>query len=61
MWSVQSETKIGAIIPASSLWLLAQHWFDGRLSLDWKPRPQAASQQLLTDAGCTGTFWSLEG
>jgi hypothetical protein len=61
MWSAQSETKIGAIIPAANLWLLAQHWFDGRLALDWKPRPQEASQQLLSDAGCKGEFWSLAG
>ena len=52
---------IGAIVPAIDLWGLAQHWFDGRLALDWKPRPRDASQQLLTDAGCEGKFWSLAG
>ena len=61
MWSAQSETKIGVIIPAATLWSLAQHWFDGRLALDWKPRPQELSQQLLTDAGLEGKFWSLAG
>lgn len=31
------------------------------MSLDWKPRPQEASQQLLTEAGFEGKFWSLAG
>jgi hypothetical protein len=60
-WSAEAETAIGAIVPAIDLWGLAQHWFDGRLALDWKPRPPEASQQLLTDAGFEGEFWSLAG
>jgi hypothetical protein len=61
MWSAQSETPIGEIVPAVNLWLLAQHWFDGRLAMEWKPRPPEASQQLLADAGFAGKFWSLAG
>jgi len=48
-------------VPAVNVWLLAQHWFDGRLAMEWTPRPQEASQQLLTDAGLEGKFWSLAG
>jgi hypothetical protein len=48
-------------VPAVNLWLLAHRWFDGRLALDWKPRPPDASQQLLADAGLEGKFWSLAG
>ena len=61
MWSAQGETPIGEIVPAVNLWLLAHHWFDGRLAMEWKPRSQEASQQLLTDAGLEGKFWSLAG
>jgi len=46
-------------MPASGLWTLAQSWFDGRLSPDWKPRSRAASQKLLSAAGFVGSFWSL--
>jgi hypothetical protein len=46
-------------VPAAKLWLLAETWYDGRLSPDWTPRPRAASQQLLSAAGFTGPFWSL--
>lgn len=46
-------------MPAANLWALSQSWFDGRLSADWKPRSRAASQQLLSDCGFAGPFWSL--
>ena len=59
MWSAQTETPIGEIVPASSLWLLSQSWYKGRLSFDWKPRARAASQQLLADAGFVSQFWTL--
>lgn len=48
-------------MPAANLWLLAETWYEGRLSPDWQPRPRAASQRLLTDAGFVGGFWSLDG
>lgn len=51
---------IGAVMPAGNLWALSQHWYDGRLSADWKPRPLDASQQLLAEAGFIGSFWSLQ-
>lgn len=60
-WSAQAEIPVGAVMPAANLWRLSQHWYDGRLSHDWKPRAVEASQQLLADAGFTGKFWSLSG
>lgn len=59
MWSAHEESPIGAIVPAAKLWALAQHWYDGRLSPDWRPRPREFSQELLADAGLTGSFWAL--
>ena len=47
-------------MPVSNLWLLAQRWFEGRLSADWKPRPVARSQQLLDETGFVGPFWQLK-
>ncbi|HEX8029388.1 MAG TPA: hypothetical protein VF491_13035 [Vicinamibacterales bacterium] len=58
-WSAREEIPIGAIMPAANLWDLAQSWYTGRLSADWKPRPRAQSQQLLSDAGFAGPFWTL--
>jgi hypothetical protein len=48
-------------MPAANLWQLSQHWYDGRLSPDWKPPTRESSQQLLEDAGFTGSFWRLAG
>ena len=59
LWSAQTETPIGEIMPASNLWFLSQSWYEGRLSFDWKPRSREASQQLLSDAGFVGAFWTL--
>jgi len=60
LWSAQAEIPIGEIMPAAKLWALSQNWFEGRLSRDWKPRSGAQAQQLLTDAGFIGSFWSLD-
>ena len=46
-------------MPVANLWSLARTWYEGRLAPDWKPRSRDASQQLLTDAGFAGPFWSL--
>jgi hypothetical protein len=48
-------------MPVENLWRLSLHWYDGRLSPDWKPRPRELSQELLSDAGFKGPFWSLAG
>lgn len=58
-WSAREEIPFGAIMPAANLWYLSQSWFEGRLSPDWKARPRDQSQQLLTDAGFVGQFWTL--
>jgi hypothetical protein len=58
-WSAQSNLPVGAIVTPSQLHQIAQRWFEGRLALDWKPRPLHLSQQILAAAGLTGPFWSL--
>ena len=59
LWSAQNEIPIGGIMPAQRLWMLAKPWFEGRLSPDWKPRSTDQKQQMLTDAGFIGSFWTL--
>jgi hypothetical protein len=46
-------------MPAASLWALSRSWYEGRLSPDWKSRSVDQSQQLLTEAGFIGSFWTL--
>lgn len=59
-WSAHAGIPIGATMPASNLWSLAQRWFEGRLSPDWQPRSPRQSQRLLEDAGFIGAFWQLK-
>jgi hypothetical protein len=59
LWSAQAEIPIGEIMPAANLWYLSQSWYEGRLSPDWTPRSRDTAQQILTDAGFAGAFWSL--
>jgi hypothetical protein len=59
LWSAQNEIPIGEIVMPDELHQLAGPWFEGRLALDWKPRPRESSQEILTAAGLRGPFWSL--
>jgi hypothetical protein len=61
MWSARNELPIGALVSPADLHRLGHDWFEGRLEMAWKPRDREVSQQILADAGLTGSFWSLSG
>ncbi len=52
---------VGQVIPAETMWRLAQSWYGDRLDPDWSVRPVAAAQGLLERCGLTGEFWRLPG
>lgn len=52
---------VGRVMPAATMWRLAQLWYGDRLDPDWAPRPVAAAQELLRRCGLTGDFWRLPG
>lgn len=58
-WSAQTETPIGEIVAIANLWQLSRHWFENRMSPDWRKPPREALQEMLRDHGFTGPFWSL--
>ena len=60
-WSAQTETPIGEIVPVANLWQLSRHWFENRMSPDWRKPPRDMLQELLRDHGFSGQFWSLAG
>lgn len=60
-WSAQTETPIGAVVPIANLWQLSRHWFENRLSPDWRKPQREVLQEMLKDHGFTGPFWSLTG
>ena len=61
LWSARTEIPIGEIVTPYELFQLAGPWFEGRLDLEWQPRPRQLSQEILTAAGFRGSFWSLSG
>jgi hypothetical protein len=59
-WAARSAPPPGGqVIPAVTVWRLAQPWYGDRLDPDWSPRPIAAAQRLLEQVGLTGDFWRL--
>lgn len=58
-WSAQTETPIGEIVPIARLWQLSRHWFENRMSPDWRKPQREVLQEMLRDHGFTGAFWSL--
>jgi hypothetical protein len=52
---------VGQVVPAATMWRLAQAWYGDRMHPDWAPRPPAAAQELLRRCGLTGEFWRLPG
>ncbi len=43
------------------MWELSKGWYGDRMRLDYVPKAIEEYQQLLTDVGLTGPFWSLTG
>ncbi|MBY0496388.1 MAG: alkylmercury lyase family protein [Cyanobacteria bacterium] len=60
-WSAQTETPIGEVAAIARLWQLSRHWYDNRMSPDWRKPPRESLQEMLRDHGFTGSFWSLTG
>jgi hypothetical protein len=58
-WARSGSYPVGQVIPAVTMWRLAQTWYGDRLDPDWSPRPAAAAQQLLEQCGLVGRAWQL--
>ncbi len=43
----------------STLWRLAQHWYDGRLDRGYLRREPAQATSYFAEVGLTGPFWGL--
>ena len=43
------------------MWALAQRWYHGRLSAEWRGRSAEEAQAILDGVGLKGDFWRLVG
>lgn len=59
-WSSETGIPRGEAFDPARLWVLAQSWYDDRLDRDWHRRTLPERQALLTAAGLTGEFWTLD-
>ena len=41
-------------------WELAERWYAGRMSPDWKPRAGAEARAIFREVGLTDSFWNLD-
>jgi hypothetical protein len=49
----------GYVMDLETLWRLAAHWYDGRLSRGYARREPAAAHEYLRSVGLSGSFWGL--
>ncbi len=50
----------GDLIPAETLWRLADAWYRDHLAPDWRPRTRDENRAILELLGLTGPMWALE-
>ena len=50
----------GYVMDLGTLWRLASHWYDGRLSRGYQRREPAEAKAYLREVGLSGPFWGLE-
>ena len=60
-WSDEAGIPVGAVFDLAALWQLAQRWFAGRLTPEWRRPTVAGTQAIFEAAGLTGPFWRLDG
>jgi len=49
----------GELVPAATVWSLAQPWYGDRLAPDYVPHSVEHNQELLAQHGLQGEFWQL--
>jgi hypothetical protein len=50
----------GYVMDLATLWRLAAHWYDGRMSRGYQRREPTEAKAYLRDVGLSGEFWGLE-
>jgi hypothetical protein len=58
-WLRRSGNQQGYLMDLTTLWRLAQHWYDGRLAVDYTRREPDQAHDYFRSVGLTGAFWGL--
>jgi hypothetical protein len=58
-WLHRTGAARGYVMDLSTLWRLAAHWYDGRLTPGYRRRDPATSADYMRTVGLSGPFWGL--
>jgi hypothetical protein len=58
-WLTASGHERGYVMDLSTLWRLAEHWYEGRLTRGYERRDPAAATAYFASVGLKGSFWGL--
>ena len=58
-WLAVNELPRGYVLSLEALWLLASHWYDGRLDYGYERRGAAEAADYFRSVGLDGLFWGL--
>ena len=56
-WLARTGNDRGYVMDLTTLWRLAEHWYDGRLEPGYVRRDPAAAADYLRSVGLVGEFW----
>jgi hypothetical protein len=58
-WCTFRELPRGGTMSPERCWQLAQAWYSGKLSPDWRRKTLEESEAMLASIGLTEPFWNL--
>ena len=58
-WLDRTGNEWGHVMDLTTLWRLAEHWYDGRLARGYARREPAAAADYFRTVGLRGPFWGL--
>jgi hypothetical protein len=58
-WLAETGNERGYVLDLGTLWRLAEHWYDGRLTVDYARRDPTEARAYFAGVGLTGSFWGL--
>lgn len=56
-WLARTRHERGYVLDLATLWRLASHWYEGRLSRGYTRRDPAAAVAYFRSVGLSGPFW----
>jgi Alkylmercury lyase len=59
-WLARTGNERGYVMDLATLWRLAEHWYDGRLTRGYRRREPTEAGDYFRSVGLRGPFWGLD-